>query len=217
MSRIFASALIALSAAATAHAEPKKAEVRAPVAADLAEYTKGLAGKGALTATIDTSLGALHCTLFEKETPMTVAAFVGLATGKKAWLNPKTGDVVSGKPFYDGLIFHRVIPEFMIQGGDPLGTGTGGPGYKFGNETSDKVTFHPGSLAMANAGPDTNGSQFFVTEGTPDYLQGKHTIFGQCAELDLVKKIARAPQGNKRDRPDPDVVIKTIAIARAAK
>jgi len=217
MTRTAFAATLVLAIATLAHADPPKAEVRAPVAADLATYTKKLTGKGALTATIDTSLGTLHCTLFEKEAPMTVAAFVGLATGQKAWKNPKSGDAVTGKPFYDGLVFHRVIPEFMIQGGDPLGTGTGGPGYKFGNETSDAVTFQAGSLAMANAGPDTNGSQFFITEGAPTWLQGKHTIFGQCSELDVVKKIARAPQGNTHDRPDPEVVIKKVSIARADK
>jgi peptidyl-prolyl cis-trans isomerase A (cyclophilin A) len=209
-------AALVMFAAQVAAADPKP-EVRAPVAGDLAVYTKGMSGKGALTATIETSLGTVHCTLFEKQTPMTVAAFVGLATGQKAFKDARSGDPVSGKHFYDGLTFHRVIPEFMIQGGDPIGTGTGGPGYKFENETSDAVKFHPGSLAMANAGPGTNGSQFFITEGAPDWLQGKHTIFGQCSDLDVVKKIARAPQGDKKDRPEPAVVIKKIAISRAEK
>ncbi len=121
---------------------------------------------------------------------------------------------MTGKPFYDGLVFHRAIAEFMIQGGDPLGTGTGGPGYEFEDEVSDAVKFQVGSLAMANAGPGTNGSQFFVTEIAPSWLQGKHTIFGQCSDLDVVKKIARAPQGGG-DRPDPAVVIKKLTIGRA--
>jgi peptidyl-prolyl cis-trans isomerase A (cyclophilin A) len=213
MSRTLVAALV-LATISTAHADSPK--VRPPVAEDLAVYTKNISGKGVLTATIETSMGSIHCALFEKETPMTVAAFVGLATGQKPWTNPRTGDAVTGKHFYDGLRFHRVIPEFMIQGGDPLGTGTGGPGYKFANETSDAIKFKPGSLAMANAGADTNGSQFFITESAPDYLQGKHTIFGQCAELAIVKKIARAPQGNTKDRPDPDVVINKVSISRVA-
>ena len=168
------------------------ADVRPPVAADLAEYTKDIKGEGKLVATIETSQGAIHCELFADKTPMTVANFVGLATGKKPWLNPKTGAVEKGVPFYDGLTFHRVIPEFMIQGGDPRGTGSGGPGYRFEDEVNNGLVFDkPGLLAMANAGPGTNGSQFFITEVNPDHLNNKHTIFGACKEVDTVKKIAR--------------------------
>jgi peptidyl-prolyl cis-trans isomerase A (cyclophilin A) len=108
-----------------------------------------------------------------------VANFVGLATGKKPWDNPKTGAVEKAKPFFDGLTFHRVIPGFMIQGGDPLGAGNGGPGYQFVNEADPSLTWKPGTMAMANAGPDTNGSQFFITTSTPHHLDGKHTIFGE--------------------------------------
>ncbi len=192
--------------------DPALADVRPPVAADLAEYTKGIAGKGKLVATMVTSLGTFHCELLADKAPMTVANFIGLATGKKPWLDPTSGLVMKAKPFYDGLTFHRVIREFMIQGGDPTGRGTGGPGYKFGDETSPDVTMAPGTLAMANAGPSSNGSQFFITEGTPDWLNGKHTIFGRCKEVDLVKKIEAV--ATTHDRPDTPVTIKSIKFAR---
>ena len=174
-----------------------------PTAQDLEGYLKDVPGQGKLVATFDTSMGAIHCELFGDKAPMTVANFVGLATGKKAWKNPTSGAVETGKPFYEGLTFHRVIPEFMIQGGDPMGVGRGGPGYKFGDETSNGLTMQPGVLAMANAGPGTNGSQFFITEVGPSHLNGKHTIFGQCKEVELVKQIARVPQdpGNKPNTP----------------
>jgi peptidyl-prolyl cis-trans isomerase A (cyclophilin A) len=190
--------------AGSAQAAPAPAgDVRAPVAADLAEYTKDIKGNGKLMATIDTSMGTFHCELFGDKAPMTVANFVGLATGKKPWMNPKTGNVETNKPYFDGLIFHRVIAEFMIQGGDPLGRGIGGPGYQFGDEFVPDLKMQPGTLAMANAGPATNGSQFFITEVGPEWLNGKHTIFGQCKEVDIVKKIGRVPQDaqNKPDTP----------------
>jgi peptidyl-prolyl cis-trans isomerase A (cyclophilin A) len=189
------------------------ATARPPTAADLAAYTKDLSGSGPLTATIDTSLGAFHCELFGDKAPMTVANFVGLATGKKAWQNPKTGNTEVGKPFFDGLIFQRVIPGFMIQGGDPLGVGTGGPGYSFDDEVNNGLVMKPGTLAMANAGPGTNGSQFFITEGAPSYLNNKHTIFGQCKEVDLVKKIEGVPRG-PNDRPDTPVTINKVTISK---
>jgi len=144
---------------------------------------------------------------------MTVANFVGLATGKKAWQNPSTGSSEVGKPLYSGLIFHRVIPGFMIQGGDPLGTGTGGPGYSFDDEVNNGLVMKPGTLAMANAGPSTNGSQFFITEGAPSYLNNKHTIFGQCKEVDLIKQIEAVPR-NEADRPNTPVTITKITFSR---
>ena len=183
----------------------------------IAEATKGIPGPagGTLQAAIETSKGKLTCELYEKQAPITVANFVGLATGKRAWLDPKTGKWVQKKPLYDGLIFHRVIPGFMIQGGDPLGTGTGNPGYRFEDEIVPELKFdHPGLLAMANAGPATNGSQFFITEGTPAHLTGRHTIFGACGPVALVGEIARVQTG-PRDRPVEDVVIKKITISRA--
>ncbi|MDQ3370354.1 MAG: peptidylprolyl isomerase [Myxococcota bacterium] len=183
--------------------------VRPPVAADLAEYTKDIPGQGALIAKFETSMGTINCQLFPEKAPMTVANFIGLATGKKAWKNPKTGETETGKPFYDGLIFHRVIPQFMIQGGDPLGRGTGGPGYNFADETSPADKMETGTLAMANAGPSTNGSQFFITEIAPDWLNGKHTIFGKCKELDLVKKITGVPQ-DAQNKPNEPITMKVV-------
>jgi peptidyl-prolyl cis-trans isomerase A (cyclophilin A) len=191
--------------------------VRAPTPGDLAAYTKDLSGNGPLTATIETNLGAFHCELFADKAPMTVANFVGLATGKKAWTNPNSQQTEVGKPFYDGLTFHRVIPGFMIQGGDPLGQGIGGPGYSFDDEVNNGLTMKPGTLAMANAGSrgghGTNGSQFFITEGSPSYLNNRHTIFGQCKEADLVKKIEGVPRGPS-DKPETPVTITKVTISK---
>jgi peptidyl-prolyl cis-trans isomerase A (cyclophilin A) len=181
----------------------------------LEEATKGLSGPASapLTAKIETTEGTFTCQLFDKQAPVTVANFVGLARGLRPWKDPKTNQWVK-KPFYDGLIFHRVIPGFMIQGGDPLGTGTGNPGYRFEDEFSPDLKFDkPGLLAMANAGPGTNGSQFFITEGMPAHLTGRHTIFGECEPLSLVTKITSVQRG-PRDRPVKDVVIKKVTISR---
>ncbi|MBI3804067.1 MAG: peptidylprolyl isomerase [Nitrospirae bacterium] len=166
-------------------------------------------------AVVETSQGTMTIQLFEKEAPKTVANFVGLAEGTKEWTDPKTKQKVK-RPLYDGLVFHRVIPGFMIQGGDPLGNGTGGPGYKFEDEFSPNLKFdQPGRLAMANSGPSTNGSQFFITDGTTDWLNNRHTIFGQVIEgQDVVKKIANTAR-DERDRPKTDVVIKKIQIVRS--
>jgi peptidyl-prolyl cis-trans isomerase A (cyclophilin A) len=191
-------------------------EIRPPVA-DLAVYTKTLKGSGsAIIATMETSQGTLHCTLFADRTPVAVANFIGLATGQKPWVDPKTQKVVRGKPFYDGLVFHRVIPNFMIQGGDPLGVGTGGPGYQFSDETFRDIRNVPGTIAMANAGPGTNGSQFFINEVRSDHLNGKHTVFGQCKELELITKIANVPRDSS-DKPSTPVVIRRITFARGAE
>ena len=145
------------------------------------------------------------CTLFPDKAPETVANFIGLSTGKKEWKDPKTGKMMKGVPLYDGVIFHRVIPNFMIQTGDPLGTGTGDPGYQFKDEFSPALTFDaPGKLAMANSGPGTNGSQFFITEVPTPWLNNHHTIFGQCQDIDVVKKIARLSADPRNNRPyDP--------------
>jgi peptidyl-prolyl cis-trans isomerase A (cyclophilin A) len=170
------------------------------------------------TAVIDTTAGKLTCTLFPDKAPIGVANFVGLSRGTKDWLNPLDGKKMHGVPLYDGTIFHRVIPSFMIQGGDPKGDGTGDPGYKFPNETSPDLGFdRPGRLAYANAGPGTNGSQFFVTEIPYPSLNGGYTLFGQCddASVELVKQIARmARDGN--DRPSAPVKIKHITITGVA-
>ena len=194
------------------------ADVRPPTAADLAEYTKDLPGTGdKLMAKIETTMGTFNCELYGDKAPMTVANFVGLATGKKPWLNPKTGSVERGKPFFEGIIFHRVIPGFMIQGGDPLGQGFGGPGYNFNDEIWQGAHVEPGVLAMANAGirggQGTNGSQFFIMEGERGDLDPKHTVFGKCAELDLVKKIARVPTG-PNDKPETPVSITKVTITK---
>jgi peptidyl-prolyl cis-trans isomerase A (cyclophilin A) len=181
----------------------------------LEDATKGLSGSGPLVAKLETSQGTLTCELYDKQTPITVANFVGLARGLRPFKD-KDGKWVK-RPFYDGLIFHRVIPGFMIQGGDPLGTGIGNPGYKFEDEIVPALTFDkPGLLAMANAGPRTNGSQFFITEGTPTYLNGRHTIFGKCDPLSVVTKIANVEKG-PRDKPTTDVVIKHVTISRGKK
>jgi peptidyl-prolyl cis-trans isomerase A (cyclophilin A) len=194
--------------------------VRPPTAADLAEYTKDISGNGPLTSTIETSMGAFHCEMFGDKAPATVANFVGLATGKKAWMNPNNNNAVEkGKPFYNGLTFHRVIPGFMVQGGDPLGAGSGGPGYTFADEVNNGLSMKPGVLAMANAGPGptgggTNGSQFFITETAPSWLNNHHTIFGQCKEVDLVKKITGVPRDPTSDKPNTPVTITKITFAK---
>jgi peptidyl-prolyl cis-trans isomerase A (cyclophilin A) len=170
------------------------------------------------TAIIDTTAGKITCTLFPDKAPIGVANFIGLSRGTKDWTNPKTGKKMHGVPLYNGTIFHRVIPEFMIQGGDPVGTGMGDPGYKFKNETSPDLLFdRPGRLAYANAGPDTNGSQFFITEVAYPSLNGHYTIFGQCddASVEIVKQIARMPRDMSNDRPDDPVKINKITILHA--
>ena len=169
------------------------------------------------TAVIDTTAGKMTCKLFPDKAPIGVANFIGLANGTKDWTNPVTGEKKHGVPLYDGTIFHRVIPNFMIQGGDPKGDGTGDPGYKFKNETSSDLKFDkPGRLAYANAGPHTNGSQFFITEAAYPSLNGGYTIFGQCddATVDLVKKIARMGR-DTNDRPYKPVSITHITIEGA--
>jgi len=161
-----------------------------------------------------TSEGSFTARLFDQEAPRTVENFVGLAEGTKEWTDPRTNKKVT-QPYYDGIIFHRVIDGFMIQGGDPLGQGTGGPGYNFADE------FHPalrhsdaGILSMANRGPNTNGGQFFITLAPTPHLDDRHAVFGKVEEgLDVVQKIGRAPTGS-RDRPLTDIVIQTITIER---
>ena len=164
-------------------------------------------------ATFETSEGNIVCRLFEKDAPKTVANFVELAEGKREWTHPVTRKN-SNDRLYDGTIFHRVIPDFMVQGGDPQGTGTGGPGYQFEDETkgSPHKFDKPGKLAMANAGPNTNGSQFFITTVPTTWLTGKHTIFGEVVEgQDIAEKITRVPQ-NRQNRPNKDVVLKKVTI-----
>jgi peptidyl-prolyl cis-trans isomerase A (cyclophilin A) len=168
-----------------------------------------------LYATLRTTQGDIRIRLFPDHAPKTVRNFVGLATGTQEWTDPSTGEKKSGTPLYSGTIFHRVIPGFMIQGGDPLGSGRGGPGYRFADEFHPDLTFSkPYLLAMANAGPGTNGSQFFVTVDATSWLNHKHTIFGEVVEgTDVVDAIAKAPTG-AQDRPKTDVVIQEIVIDR---
>jgi peptidyl-prolyl cis-trans isomerase A (cyclophilin A) len=166
------------------------------------------------TVVFDTTMGRLTCKLFAKEAPRTVDNFVGLATGSRTWTDPTTMQKVTGKPFYDGTTFHRVIPSFMIQGGDRLGNGTGDAGYFFEDEFSPALRFDvPGRLAMANSGPNTNGSQFFITEVPVPDLNGKHTIFGQCDahSVLMVSSIARVER-NPEDKPLTPVVINKVTI-----
>jgi peptidyl-prolyl cis-trans isomerase A (cyclophilin A) len=168
-------------------------------------------------AIFDTSEGKVVCRLFEKEAPVTTKNFIDLAEGKRSWKDTVSGKGGSG-PLYHGTIFHRVIPNFMIQGGDPSGTGTGGPGYKFQDETkgSPHSFDKKGKLAMANAGPNTNGSQFFITVAATEWLTGNHTIFGEVVEgQDVVDKIANVPRG-RQDRPNKDVVVQSVTIERVA-
>src|SRR5579859_2774417 len=169
------------------------------------------------TAVIDTSAGKMTCTLFPDKAPIGVANVIGLATGTKDWKNPVSHATKHGVPLYDGTIFHRVIPGFMIQGGDPAGNGSGDPGYEFKNETSPDLLFdQPGRLAYANAGPNTNGSQFFITEVATPHLNGGYTIFGQCDEptVALVKQIAHMSRDPSSDKPFRPVKINHITIVR---
>jgi peptidyl-prolyl cis-trans isomerase A (cyclophilin A) len=168
-----------------------------------------------LYATFETSEGTIVCRLFDKEAPKTVANFTELAEGKREWTHPSTRKTSKDK-LYDGTILHRVIPDFMIQGGDPQGTGMGGPGYQFEDETkgSPHRFDKPGKLAMANAGPNTNGSQFFITVGPTPHLNRKHTIFGEVTKgSDVVDAIATAPTA-AGDRPRTDIVINSVTIER---
>jgi peptidyl-prolyl cis-trans isomerase A (cyclophilin A) len=168
----------------------------------------------AVYAHFDTTLGTFTVELFESKTPKTVANFVGLAEGSKEWKHPKTGEK-SKKPYFDGIIFHRIIPGFVIQGGDPLGQGYGGPGYQFEDE------FHPdlrhdrtGILSMANAGPNTNGSQFFITLGPTPHLDRRHSVFGAVVDgLDVIEKIGKV-KTDPSDRPVVPVVMNKVTIER---
>ena len=164
-------------------------------------------------ATFTTSAGTFTVRLFDEQAPKTVANFVGLATGSIEWKDPKTGAMVS-RPFYDGLIFHRVIDGFMIQGGCPEGSGRGGPGYRFNDEFGPGLRHdRPGLLSMANAGPNTNGSQFFITLAPTEWLDNRHAIFGEVVEgMDVISAIGKTPT-RPGDRPVTDIVIERVTIA----
>jgi len=172
--------------------------------------------KGPVYATLKTSMGDIVIQLFEDKAPKTVANFVDLATGAKEWTDPNTKEKVK-RPLYNGTIFHRVIPGFMIQGGDPLGNGTGGPGYRFEDEFNpDLKHSKPYILSMANAGPNTNGSQFFITHKATPWLDGKHSVFGEVVKgQEVVDAIANVPR-DFRDRPLKEVVLKEVVISRGS-
>ena len=166
------------------------------------------------TVVMDTSMGRITCQFFQKQAPMAVENFIALAKGTKTYTDPVSGKKVHGKPFYNGTTFHRVIPEFMIQGGDPTGTGMGDAGYSFNDEIDPNLNFDvPGRLAMANSGPNTNGSQFFVTELPYESLNQHYTIFGQCDEpsVNVVKTIARVAVDG-RDKPVDPVILQKVTI-----
>ena len=165
------------------------------------------------SATIHTTRGDIEVELYDERVPETVSNFTGLATGEREWTDPESGETVSGEPLYEDVLFHRVIDGFMIQTGDPLGTGRGGPGYTFDDEFHDELT-HDGAgvLSMANAGPNTNGSQFFITLDATPHLDGKHSVFGRVTDgMDVVREIGSV-ETDARDRPVEDVLIESITV-----
>jgi peptidyl-prolyl cis-trans isomerase A (cyclophilin A) len=172
--------------------------------------------KGPVYATLKTGMGDIVIELFEDKAPNTVANFVGLASGTKEWSDPKSGEKMK-RSLYNGTIFHRVIPGFMIQGGDPLGNGTGGPGFRFADEFhADLKHNKAGILSMANAGPNTNGSQFFITQKATPWLDGRHSVFGAVVKgQNVVDAIINVPR-DSRDRPIKDVVLQQVVISRGS-
>jgi peptidyl-prolyl cis-trans isomerase A (cyclophilin A) len=208
------------SALATALAVSAPAQTSTKPADDLPDAPQATAAAmihpNGPTVVMDTSMGRITCQFYEKQAPKAVANFIALAEGTKDWTDPATKKIQHHKPYYDGTIFHRVIPEFMIQGGDPTGTGMGDPGYSFDDEFDPNLNFDgPGKLAMANSGPNTNGSQFFITEQGYDTLNQKYTLFGQCDDSSVlvVKTIARVERDEK-DKPLTPVVLKKVTIVR---
>jgi peptidyl-prolyl cis-trans isomerase A (cyclophilin A) len=168
------------------------------------------------TVVMDTSMGRITCQFYQQQAPKAVANFIGLAEGTIDWTDPATKKKQHHKPYYDNTTFHRIIPEFMIQGGDPTGTGTGDPGYAFDDEVDPNLNFdRPGRLAMANSGPNTNGSQFFITEQAYDSLNQHYTLFGQCDDPSVlvVQTIARVPRDSD-DKPLTPVILKKVTIVR---
>lgn len=177
------------------------------------EILGAVPGEGQLVAILHTNLGDVEVELYEDRAPNTVANFVGLAMGTKTWKDPETGEL-RRDPYYDGVIFHRIIKGFMIQGGDRTGTGRGGPGYQFADEFHPELRHTgPGILSMANAGPGTNGSQFFICETATPHLDGRHAVFGKARNEDLVVKIASVPTA-RGDRPIDPVTINKVTVKR---
>ena len=203
----------AAGAPGTTTPPPPRGEAPKPDGSSDVAKALGLKPGEKLFATFKTSVGDLTAELFWDKAPKTVLNFVELAEGKREWTDPK--GVKSKKPLYDGTVFHRVIPDFMIQGGDPEGTGRGGPGYKFEDEFNPALQLDaPGILAMANSGPNTNGSQFFITEKATPWLNNKHTVFGKVTSgVELVSKITHVEKG-PGDRPKTEIVLKKVLIGR---
>jgi peptidyl-prolyl cis-trans isomerase A (cyclophilin A) len=166
-----------------------------------------------LTATLHTNHGDIEVRLFDERAPRTVGNFVGLATGEREWTDPQSGDRVTDQPLYDDVLFHRVIDDFMIQGGDPTGTGRGGPGYQFDDEFHPELSHDgPGILSMANSGPNTNGSQFFITLDAQPHLDNRHAVFGEVIDgMDVVEEIGNVDT-NPQDKPLEDVVLESVEI-----
>ncbi len=185
-----------------------------PTADALSRYTADLPGDGPLIASIHTTSGVIRCELAEKLAPRTVANFVGLARGKKAWTDPQSYTAEAGTPYYDSAIFHRVIPGFMVQGGDRRGTGHGGPGYEIPDEFHPELRHNaPGVLSMANRGPNTGGSQFFIMLAAAPHLDDRHSVFGKCGNLNVVEALAHTPT-DAQNRPIQPPVIESIQISR---
>jgi peptidyl-prolyl cis-trans isomerase A (cyclophilin A) len=210
---------LAVALAAPAHAQQSTKPAAQP-AAELPDAPAATAAAmthpNGPTVVMDTSMGRITCQFYQAQAPKAVANFIALAEGTKDWTDPETKKIQHHKPFFNGTTFHRVIPEFMIQGGDPTGTGMGDPGYSFDDELDPNLSFDaPGKLAMANSGPNTNGSQFFITETAVDSLNMHYTLFGQCDDSSVlvVKTIARV-QRDRQDKPLTPVILKKVTIVR---
>ncbi len=212
---VSAMALIVCACDGTTSEAAEKTEKAAKDIPSPEKAVKDLKPGDGIFAVIDTSMGRIICELYPDKAPIGVENFVGLVEGTKEFTDPKTGKKAK-RPYYDGLTFHRVIPNFMIQGGDPMGSGIGGPGYKFKNEVHPSLKFDkPGRLAYANAGPDTNGSQFFITHKDTSWLNGGYTIFGQTIKgQDVVNAIGSVKADSRNNKPASPVYIEKITIVR---
>ena len=215
MSLLASACMFLVSGTASGQSGSKDAASKAAktVHPEVVKATRGVSGKGPdLLLEFSTNHGPIQCRLFHRRAPVTVANFAGLASGNKPFKDPATGQTVK-RPYYDGLKFHRVIPNFMIQGGCPEGTGRGGPGFAIPDEFSPELKHDRGGrLSMANRGPNTGGSQFFVTEVPTPHLDNKHAVVGECRNLDLVKKIARLPV-TRGNQPREEVVMKKVKLS----
>jgi len=202
------------NATSNQNTETTPATPQAPKLTDLERYTQDVEGDGDLHVEIETSQGTIPCRLYSDRAPLTVANFVGLARGMSPYVDPRSDEQVEGEPYYDGVIFHRVIPDFMIQTGDPTGTGRGGPGYTIKDEFHPDLKHDgPGVLSMANAGPDTGGSQFFITVRATPHLDNRHSVFGKCEAMDVIEKISTLPT-DAQDRPNDPPEIKSMRFVR---